>query len=120
MVFNVTFNNISVISWRLALLVEETGGNHHRSQFGFPLTGLTPSHLCAFPKPEHGFPSSDVVFFMFNGLVWEVVVCFVRKTSKEVTLYHLQQQQTITNEVCFHILNRSSVHFLEKKDKIPI
>ena len=26
MVFNVTFNNISVISWRSVLLVEETGG----------------------------------------------------------------------------------------------
>ena len=25
MVFNTTFNNISVISWRLVLLVEETG-----------------------------------------------------------------------------------------------
>ena len=28
MVFNVTFNNISVISWRSVLLMEETGGNH--------------------------------------------------------------------------------------------
>jgi len=27
MVFNATFNNISAISWRSALLVEETGGN---------------------------------------------------------------------------------------------
>ena len=26
MVFNVTFNNISVISWRSVLLAEETGG----------------------------------------------------------------------------------------------
>ena len=26
MVFNVTFNNITVISWRSVLLVEETGG----------------------------------------------------------------------------------------------
>ena len=26
MVFNTTFNNISVISWRLVLLVEETTG----------------------------------------------------------------------------------------------
>jgi hypothetical protein len=26
MVFNTTFNNISVISWRSVLLVEETGG----------------------------------------------------------------------------------------------
>jgi hypothetical protein len=32
MVFNVTFNNISVISWRSVLLVEETGGpgGNHR------------------------------------------------------------------------------------------
>jgi len=32
MVFNATFNNILVISWRLVLLVEETGmqgENHH-------------------------------------------------------------------------------------------
>ena len=28
MVFNATVNNISVISWRSALLVEETGENH--------------------------------------------------------------------------------------------
>jgi len=28
MVFNAIFNNISVISWRLVLLVEETGENH--------------------------------------------------------------------------------------------
>ena len=33
MVFNATFNNISVISWRLVLLVEETGGpgENHQS-----------------------------------------------------------------------------------------
>ena len=28
MVFSTTFNNISVISWQSALLVEETGENH--------------------------------------------------------------------------------------------
>jgi hypothetical protein len=28
MVFNATFNNISVISWRSVLLVEDTGENH--------------------------------------------------------------------------------------------
>jgi hypothetical protein len=33
MVFNATFNNISVISWQSVLLVEETGvlGENHRS-----------------------------------------------------------------------------------------
>jgi len=36
MVFNTTFNNIPVISWRLALLVEETGvpGENHRPAAG--------------------------------------------------------------------------------------
>jgi hypothetical protein len=36
MVFNATFNNISVISWRLVLLVEETrvpGENHPKIMF---------------------------------------------------------------------------------------
>jgi len=33
MVFNTTFNNISIISWRSVLLMEETGGpgENHRS-----------------------------------------------------------------------------------------
>ena len=38
MVFNATFNNISVISWRSALQAEETGvsgENHHNSQTNF-------------------------------------------------------------------------------------
>ena len=32
MVFNATFNNISIVSWRSVLLVEETGvpGENHR------------------------------------------------------------------------------------------
>ena len=32
MVFNVTFNNISAISWRSVLLVEETGGHGENHQ----------------------------------------------------------------------------------------
>jgi hypothetical protein len=35
MVFNATFNNISVISWRSVLLVEDTGENHR------PVASLT-------------------------------------------------------------------------------
>ena len=36
MVFNATLNNMSAISWRLALLVEETGvpGENHRPVVG--------------------------------------------------------------------------------------
>jgi hypothetical protein len=38
MVFNATFNNISVISWQSVLLVEKTGENHR------PVTSQTLSH----------------------------------------------------------------------------
>jgi hypothetical protein len=53
MVFNVTFNNFSVISWRSVLLMEETGGpgeNHspcHKS--------LTNYHIMLYTSPWAGF-----------------------------------------------------------------
>jgi len=42
MVFNVTFNNISVISWRSVLLLEETGvpGENHRLTYRKSLTNF--------------------------------------------------------------------------------
>ena len=43
MVFNATFNNISVISWRSVLLVEETGENHRQ----------TLSHNVVSSSPHH-------------------------------------------------------------------
>jgi hypothetical protein len=39
MVFNATFNNISVKSWRSVLLMEETGENH------WPATSLGQMHI---------------------------------------------------------------------------
>jgi hypothetical protein len=52
MVFNATFNNISVILWRSVLLVEETGipGENHR-----PATSLrqTLSHNVVLSTPLH-------------------------------------------------------------------
>jgi len=52
MVFNATFNNISVISWRSVLLVEETGGpgeNHrpvasHSQTLSHNVVSSTPRH----------------------------------------------------------------------------
>jgi len=52
MVFTVTFNNISVISWRSVLLVEETGitgGNHrpvasHLQTLSHNVVSSTPRH----------------------------------------------------------------------------
>ena len=50
MVFNATCNNLSVISWRLVLLVEDTGvsGENHR-----PVASHTLSHDVASSTPRH-------------------------------------------------------------------
>ena len=44
MVFNATFNNISVISWRSVLLVEETGvpRENHRQTLSHTVVSSTP------------------------------------------------------------------------------
>ena len=46
---------------------------------GIPLTGLMPPpHVCAFPKPGPGFPTSYVVgpLFVFSEIGSEVIVHF--------------------------------------------
>ena len=58
MVFNTTFNNISVISWRSILLVEETGvsGENHR-----PIAShlQTSSHNVVSSTPSHEWGSNS-------------------------------------------------------------
>jgi len=46
MVFNATFNNISVISWRSVLLMEETGvpGKSHWQILSHNVVSSTPHH----------------------------------------------------------------------------
>jgi hypothetical protein len=46
MLFNATFNNISVISWQSVLLVEETGvhGENHRQTVSHNVVSSTPRH----------------------------------------------------------------------------
>jgi hypothetical protein len=54
-VFNATFNNISVISWRSAFLVEETGvpGENHRPVVSHCLT-LSHNIVSSTPRHERG------------------------------------------------------------------
>jgi len=58
MVFNTTFNNISAISWRSVLLVEETGvpGENHR-----PVSShwQTLSHNVVLRTPLHEWNSNS-------------------------------------------------------------
>jgi len=55
MVFNATFNNISVISWRSILLVEETGvvGEKHRPDASHWQT-ISHSVVSSTPRHERG------------------------------------------------------------------
>jgi hypothetical protein len=66
MVFNATFNNISVISWRSVLLVEEAGGpgeNHRRVS----------SHWQTLsPNVRTRRPVRDSCNFIVLGSVWKV------------------------------------------------
>ena len=55
MVFNVTFNNISIILWRLVLLLEETGvpGEKHR-HVASHCQALSHNVLSSTPRHERG------------------------------------------------------------------
>ena len=60
MVFNATFNNISVISWWSVLLVEETGvpGENHRPTCCKSLTNIL-SHNVVSSTPCHEWGSNS-------------------------------------------------------------
>jgi len=55
MVFNVTFNNISAISWRLDLLVKDTGENNRPSASHLQ----TLSHNDVSSTPRHELDSNS-------------------------------------------------------------
>jgi len=72
MVFNSTFNNISVILWRSVLLVDETGvpGENHR-----PVAShwQTISHNVVSSKPRRE-RSSNTQLWWWSALIAQVVV----------------------------------------------
>ena len=69
MVFNATFNNISVISWRSVLLVEETGGlgeNHRGSKgttcFKWPLQSAPDYDFVGLRVPNDNYQKQKFPF----------------------------------------------------------
>ena len=71
-VFNATFNNISALSWRSALLAEETGApwKNHRS---VARHWQTLSHSVVLSTPCHEWDSNSQLWWWY-GLIAKVVV----------------------------------------------
>ena len=61
MVFNATFNNISVISWQSVLLVEETGVPEENHQPA-ATERLTLSHKVVLSTPRHEWDSNSQLY----------------------------------------------------------
>jgi len=75
MVFNDTFNNISVISWRSVLLVEETGENHgpvasHWYTFSHNFVSSTPRHY-SLTWSRRNFLPADLSITIFYYILWK-------------------------------------------------
>jgi hypothetical protein len=90
-VFNVTFNNISGISWRSVLLVEETGvpGENHRHVASH---WQNISHNVVSSKPRHQRDLNSQIYFSHLSLGWrkpeesEKTIDMSQVTDK---LYHI-------------------------------
>jgi len=55
MAFNATFNNISVLSWRLVVLVEETGVSRENHRLvASHCQNLSYNVVSSTPRPERG------------------------------------------------------------------
>ena len=85
MVFNVTFNNISVISWRPVLLVEETGvpGDNHR---------LVASH---WQTCSHNVVSSTHRMSVSGDILFYVIFSDISFLYFEKTFYSLGDKPVV-------------------------
>ena len=73
-VFNTTFNNISVISWWSVLLVEETGvtGENYRTVASHWQTWSHNVVLSSTPRHEREVSNSWIRIFKYTNLLWSV------------------------------------------------
>ena len=70
MMFNVTFNNISVISWRSFVLMDETGENHR------PITShLSHNVVSSTPRIERDSNSQLIVELSLCQILKHCIFC---------------------------------------------
>ena len=115
MVFNATFNNISVISWRSVLFVKETGENHEPVASHWQT--LSHNVVSSTPHLEQGFNSQ-----LQLGLMEELIILLIY-SKIEVPLIrdesaHKKQEQTLLCSVPLPLfssfLDYSTTHFIAK------
>ena len=97
MVFNATYNNISVISWRSVLLVEETGvhGENHRSAKLYHIM------LCR----THNFSGDR---HWFQTITTTMAPCSIEGTKNK---YNKLMQYTGTNRICSTLVSFQYNHY---------
>ena len=105
MVFNATFNNISVISWRSVLLVEETGENHrpvasHWQTLSHNVVNLALIEIRILDYEVLPIRSIDII--NYQGGIWYLSyindkICF---NSGSETLRGINME----NEICYFLL----------------
>ena len=94
MVFNATFNNISVISWRSVLLVEETGV-HGENQYIYLINHVSAETLTTW----------RMVFGRQEFWRIRLIGSFIRwyGRSGDVPYQHIKVPIYSVNNICFHI-----------------
>ena len=123
MVFNATFNNISVISWRSVLLVEETGENHrlaltvtdklyhimlyraNHAWAGFELTTLVligTDCIGSYKSNYHTITTAQLILAIMSNLIVHCVIFVI------FTVYILQFFNVFLN--CFFFTCTLCIH----------
>jgi hypothetical protein len=99
--FNATFNNISVISWRSVLLVEETGGprENHRSVASHWQT----LSQCCTPRPDRDSNSQHqwwlalscypIVYMVIEHNILDSIYYSIHNCSRSIIKYHYWESE---------------------------
>ena len=110
MVFNVTFNNISVISWKSVLLMEETGENHRPAASHWQTLSLNVVwvHLTMNGVRTHNF-SADPITIRSGPRRSPLSLLMLIHSISEIkgSIYKLQINMSITRMLhhCYHFLH---------------
>jgi hypothetical protein len=98
MTFNATFNNISVISWRSVLLVEETGVSEKTTDLSRHWQTLSHNVVSSYTSPWTGFRTHKFswiqIQYYLKLFMWENSGIFTSGTTLSVVVRAVNQRTT--------------------------